>query len=436
MNSKGVNYTPTVGSCAPYRFSTTKQQCTDIQNEMNCIKQQSFSVNGCAMCFQDDTFHFIEPSAVYTGPSFIVTGTGTLIYSNLGSKPQTLTLSSTPQTIDASALNEGDVVQFNVTPESGSLCGYLIGQTNGGDFRIDLIRIVQSDTITGANPRLSGTQLVDGQNYTVMRPGRGKSVMNLTILNTFTFLDPSEPAAMKCGSAPYIKKENNLKFLNNSPCYKNGQKPGSYSLDCLQQTFQNAGCTPQGTGYPSNTAKAQELMTDKKGSFLKIGDIASLVYANSLLAYTGKNPDGSSLPLEVWNNYNLFCTGKTITSPCDASVQSGDPPSTDCLSYLWQNAGASGKIGSSYTASTDLSSLDPLNNNRFCTPNGSMAPIDPSGNQNINAIDTARSQGDIKAIQTFYDNIHKRANDNRNGDMGRKNAVKQCYGIDLIVRKQ
>jgi hypothetical protein len=434
MNSKEVNYTPTVGKCDPYRFSTSKQQCLNIQNEINCIKKQSFDVKGCGMCFEDDSYHYIEPAAIYTPPSFVFVGSGTLTYSKVGSTtPQTLTLSEQPQTIEATDLNEGDVVQLNVTPSNSSLAGYLIGQTSTGDFRIDLSRLVQSDIVSGSRPRFAGVMSVDSDTYTLMKPARGKSSMNLSVLNTFSFLDSSEYAAQKCTSSPYIKSPASLKLLNSSPCYKNGQKPGEYSLECLQQTFQSAGCSAEGSGYPSNTASGQKLMTDSSGKALSIGEIAALVYNNSILAYTGKKADGTPLSMDDWSIYSDFCFGQKISSPCDILEDDG-VISTDCLNYLWQNSGENSKsIGNTYTSSNKLSSLDVNDNNRFCTPNGTMAPIDKSGNQNQAAISAARSKGSIANVKSFYDGIHSRANNNSLTDDNRKDAVQQCYGINFMA---
>lgn len=431
MNSKEVNYTPTVGKCDPYMFSTTKKQCTNIINEMNCVKKQSFDTEGCGVCYQDDNFHYIDPDAIYIPPSFQVSGSGTLTVTSSSSPTVSVTLSSTPQEVEVPTLNEGDVLQFNVTPATATLSGYLIGQTNGGDFRMDIIRMVQSDTITGANPRLSGMAEINGENYTVMRPGRGKDSMNLSVLNTFSFLDPSEYAAQKCGSAPYVKTPASLAKLNSSPCYKKGQAPGSYSLECLQQTFQNAGCTAEGTGYPTDTTTSKQLMTGTNGALLSIGNIAAQVYARSILAYTGKDVNGRPLSIPDWNVETMFCTGKEITSPCD-TMNPGDPISTDCLNYLWQNAGVNTKsIGTTFTSGKVVASLNDENQDRFCTSKGTMAPIDATGNQNDAAITAARAKGSVTAVKEFYDSIHKTANNNTLRNSERKDTVKQCYGIQL-----
>uniref|UniRef100_A0A6C0HEP8 SUEL-type lectin domain-containing protein n=1 Tax=viral metagenome TaxID=1070528 RepID=A0A6C0HEP8_9ZZZZ len=433
MNSKEVNYTPTVGKCDPYRFSTSKEQCITIQSELNCMKKQSFDVEGCGLCYQDNNFHYIEPTASYNPPSIQVAGSGSLsVGTSSLSKPIVITLNSNPQEIELPSLKEGDIIQLNVTPETSKISGYLIGQTPSGDFRIDIIRLIQVDTISGLKPRVSGSTEIDGENYTTIRPARGKESMSLALLNTFSFLDSSEYAAQKCGSGPYVKNPESLLFLNSSPCYKKGQVPGSYSLECLQQTFESAGCTSEGSGYPSNSSKAKELMIGPNGSSMKIGDIANSIYTKSILAYSGMDENGNKLPIPEWNKYTTFCTGKSINSPCD-SMTPGKPLSVECLNYLWQNAGSTIKaVGPTYTNTINTTSLTSKNNIQFCTPNGEMAPIDSSGKNNDSAIAIARKQGSPENIKKFYDSIHKRANDNLLSDSERKDDVRNCYGINFL----
>jgi hypothetical protein len=174
-------------------------------------------------------------------------------------------------------------------------------------------------------------------------------------------------------------------------------------------------------------------MTDSTGKALSIGEIATLVYNNSILAYTGKKGDGTPLSMNDWSTYSEFCYGQKISSPCDVLEESGII-STDCLNYLWQNAGANTKsVGNTYNSSDKLSSLDANDNNRFCTPSGTMAPIDKSGNQNQAAISAARSKGSIANVKSFYDGIHSRANNNTLTDKDRKDFVQQCYGVNFMA---
>jgi hypothetical protein len=142
--------------------------------------------------------------------------------------------------------------------------------------------------------------------------------MNLILLNPFTFINSSEQEAIDCGATPYIKKQESATFLESSPCYKKGQKPGAYSLDCLQQTFISAGCTTDGNAYPRDGTTAASLMSDPNtGKMLTASEIAGNVYSASTTAYTGINPDGTKMSIKNWNTVSRYCTGRSITSPCD-----------------------------------------------------------------------------------------------------------------------
>lgn len=433
--SRTVRYMPSVGNCARGRFATSKEQCERIKKEMECAKKNNFEVPGCAQCVQDESFQYLSPDLLQNEPSLIVTGSGVLKISGAGQQPVTKQLSNSPQQIMLEGLKEGDVITLEVNaPERGTatLAGYLVGITVGGDYRVDLIRLIQNDTVTGSKPRLIGNQDVGGDMYSLMRSGAGKNLMRLQLLNTFTFLAPSEAEAQQCGSSPFITKESSAKFLESSTCYAKGQKPGAYSLNCLQEIFLGSGCTEQGEGFPSDSTKANALMYDRTGKALTIGAIANDLYRKAQIAYTGRDAAGNKLSIPDWNTISKFCTGKQITSPCDYDNQESGPLSTECLNYLWTNAGAnttSDGPGPTYTGSQLIASLNQQNRNRFCTPNGTLAPVNANGRENSSALAAARAKGGVKAVKDFYNTVSLRANDNTLTDTQRKEAVEQCYGI-------
>lgn len=437
MNSRKVNYAPSVGKCAPNMFVTTKAQCESLKKQLECQSKQSFDSPGCSTCFQDGNFQYLAPELVKEDPRIVVAGSGTLLLTKVGSNEVNVkqTLSSSPAEIPIPNFEEGDVLQFDVSPATAQLSGYLVGATPSGDFRIDIARLMQTDVVTGSKPRIAGVLKVGDDSYSVMRPGRGKDAMKLTLLNTFTFLETSEQEAITCGSSPFITKETSASFLESNPCFKKGQKPGSYSLDCLQQTFVGAGCSTEGEAYPSTQAKAQALMSGPGGRQLTIGEIGGAVYDKSTVAYTGLNPDGSRMGIQDWDKVSRFCTGKSITSPCDFDNKDGGPLGVECLSYLWKNTGAvenlPGNVGPTYSGDQKVASLNAMNNDRFCTPNGTMAPVDANGKLNADAIRIAQQKGGVAGVKAFYDSIHRVANDNTKTDAERQEAIMQCYGIGL-----
>ncbi len=437
MNTRKVNYSPSVGKCAPNMMVTSKAQCERLKNELACKTNQSFDGKGCNQCFQDSTFRYVAPDIVKGEPMLVLAGSGTLAVIKVGSNEidAKLTLSATPQTVELPGFNEGDSLQLTLTPATASLAGYLIGVTPSGDFRVDIARLINVDILTNARPRMAGAMRVGEDNYTVLRPGRGKDTGRLVLFNPFTFLEPSEQEAIDCGTTPYIANENSATFLESSPCFKKGQKPGAYSLTCLQQTFVDAGCTEQGEAYPSNSTKANDLLYSSSGKPLTIGEIAGKIYEKSLTAFTGLKEDGSKLAVKDWDAVSRFCTGRSITSPCDFDNKESGPLSPECLSYLWKNTGAvenvPGNVGATYLNGTKVASLNNMNNDRFCTPKGSLAPMDENGKPNKAAIDIANQYRGVNAVKAFYNQVHGMANDNTRSDEGRKLAIDQCYGISL-----
>lgn len=434
--SRTVKYSPTVGKCAPGRFSTNKEQCIRIQKEMECEKKQNFGQEGCSQCVQDEKFQYLTPDLIQNAPSLVLVGSGTLKATGNSVQPITKVLSNSPQQISLEGIKEGDTVSLEVSaPQGGTptMAGYLIGTTVGGDYRVDIIRLIQTDTVTGAKPRLIGNQDVGGDMYSLIRSGAGQSTMRLQMLNTFTFLSPSEFEAQQCGSAPFITKESSAKFLESSVCYAKGQTPGNYSLNCLQQTFLDAGCTEEGDAFPTDVNKARALMTDTKGGNLSIGAIANSIYQKAQVAYTGRDAAGTKLSIPDWDKVSRSCTGKQIISPCDYDNQETGPLSKECLSYLWTNSGANTTNmgpGPTYTGSQLIRSLNQQNQDRFCTPNGTMAPVDVNGKETAAAA-VAKAKGGVKAVKEFYNQISLKANDNTLNDTQRKEAVQQCYGVEF-----
>lgn len=429
MNSRTVNYQPSTGKCNPNMFSTSKKQCIRIQKEQECQAKQSFG-SDCGQCMQDGAFHYVDPTSTKSDPRLILVGSGSLTLNQQGKGPVTKDLSATPQEVSLGGLAEGDLVTLDVTgTESNppSIAGYLVGTTITGDFRMDIVRLIMTDAVTGSKPRLTGSQQVGSDMYSLLRPGRGQLAMRLSMTNTFTFLEPTEFDAMNCGSAPFVTKASSAQILESGTCYTKGQAPGAYSQACLQELFLSAGCTVDGKGYPNTAEKAQALMKDPKGNNLSIGEIANAIYTKSIQAFTGKN-NGQDLDIQSWDTVSQFCTGKKLTGPCDAETVSG-PYSAQCLSYLWQNGD-----GTTYSGGTQIASLGSKGQNRYCTPDGSLAPIGADGKPNTATILLANSKGDKTAIKNFYNQISLRANDNTLEDSQRQEAIQQCYGVRVDVK--
>lgn len=428
MGSRRANYVPSVGQCAPGKFSVNKAQCQRIEKQLECEKKQNFDVDGCSQCFQDEKFQFLDTEVDPTYPHLVVGGQGRLTYTvvDTSNKTNTVTkeLSATPIVIELPKFKEGDIVELQITGEGARIGGYLEGKTASGNFTLDIIRLIQSDLESGAKPRITGFQTLNGNDISLIRPATGKTTMRLPVRNVFTFIESDQVEAGYCASAPYIRKASSAEFLNSGPCYKKGQAPGKYSLECLQGIFTNAGCTTSGEGYPGDQTKANALMRGPGGRLQTIPQIAGKVYTIQQESFSGQR-GGKKMTIPQWDEVSRFCTGKAINNPCDTDNKVSGPLSADCLAYLWENKGATdskpGALGATYSGNTQ----------RYCNSEGLMAPINSKGQYNQVAIAAAQKVGGVDAVKAMYNRIHAVANDNTQPDQARKMALDQCYGIEL-----
>jgi hypothetical protein len=437
MGAKRVSYIPSVGQCAPGAFAVNKAQCETIKKRMECEKKQNFQVSGCSQCYQDETFYFLDDTVELEQPHLVLVGQGKLSVSYIDASGKLTTLqkdlSATPTSLITPKFNEGDILELQISPADAKVAGYLVGNTATGEFTMDIIRLIQVDLESNAKPRMSGFETVNGIDVTLIRPAVGKTSMRLPVRNVFSFVAPNQSEAASCAAAPFIKQSSSAEFLNSGPCYKKGQQPGRYSLECLQGVFLNAGCTVNGEGYPSNDTKAKALMQGAGGNQLTIAQIAGTVYEANQAAFSGQQ-GGKKMSLAEWNQVSRFCTGKRLENPCDADNKASGPLSADCLSYLWQNTGAidkkPGALGPTYSNTLKPTSLNG-NTVRYCTSSGTMAPINAQGQYNQTAIAAAHKAGGVEAVKALYNQIHSLANDNGQSDARRKAAIEQCYGVSL-----
>ena len=316
----------------------------------------------------------------------------------------------------------------------GFIAGYL--QTPDGDEsqKLDLYRIIITDSETGRKPRTVGQVTIAGDSFIKMAAGYGKNSMNLTAYSPFSFINPLSQEATLCSNSPFITKPESASLLNSDPCYAKNSGPGKYNLDCLQQVFQNNGCglssaTLDKSGFPLTNAKAAALMIDSNGIVQTIDQIANTVYQAAMSTATGLDVDGNQLALPDWSKASQFCTGVAINSPCDANAASG-PLSPDCIVYLWDNQGENKITGATYSLSSLGRSLFPSNRTgRFCTRQGTKAPINLNNVKNQANIDYWISFGGVAAVKAAMSKLHIDANTNLTSEDAKTNSIQQCYGI-------
>ncbi len=426
-------YKATIGSLPLGAVSVDEESCNAMSETVACRREKNFASPNCASC-QDGqgNWNRVGPKAVREAAKLVLIGAGTYTFSGGGVAEQKGRLSSAPTEIELPAAAEGLTFTLKVggVPEV-KVGGYLEGQTPNGSTKTDLTFLATYDNEGGARPRIIGYEMLGDEPVNTIRPLQGKNGVSLQIYMPFTFLASTEEAANLCPTAPYSTKEESMKLLASDPCYSS--RGGPPSLECLQGRFVAAGCTTSGKGYPGTETAAQALRT-LNGQQQTVGQISQRVAAMATSAQTGRAADGSKLSLEAWNEASQFCFGKTITSPCAAYDTANGPLGDDCIAYLYAGGSAIDKpgsapnpIGRTYTLPTNkYSSLTAAGLPAQCTKEGTASPMGA-------ALETARKLGGVTAVQKYFDNIHRRANDNSLPDEARKEAIRQCYGVQMAA---
>ncbi len=322
-------------------------------------------------------------------------------------------------------------------------------------------------------PRPSGlSQMISNQFWIWSNQANSQTVRFSTKVPGI-FLQPFYPEDGAIASrGPLVGNPATMDLLKTSPCLKDGQKAGKYSIDCLSNLFVGAG----GDIYRGKLAKENgglaqlNAMKDADGNLADMDAISE--YLNNLytLATTGRDASGQRVGGEnakaraqAINNAAQLLFGFDITTPCeDISEDSAGnivispkkgAVDADCLDYLWMNTNSDRDRGdedrsrnttikNTYTTIgarfSGLRSSESIAATRekfpfqTCQRTGKMAPIAPNGQINTVAMNLANSKGSIQAIQNFYDDIHKAANNlggNQKTMDQHEQAMEQCYGI-------
>jgi hypothetical protein len=428
-----VQFQPTIGRAKKGQFSADASSCQVISEQIACKKKRNYDTPNCTQCFTSSDWNRVDPNTPIIPPTFVVQTNASdgLFWNNAGvDNPITFTADQ-PASVSIPNLVEGNTWYFTVKGDPATLyfSGYLTGQTAQGTFNLDLNAIIDMDMVTNYKPRLAGTQSVGQIRCFVFRPAVGQGMMVLRCTLPFSFLAPSEYDARYCTNGPVVKTQAGADYLANDSCYGPKNKPGAYSLDCLQQLWIGMGGTTGGSGYPgavgSDAVKA--LLNDAAGNPRSLDDIGNFLYDQNLRASTGRDSTGNQLSIADWSAASIFCTGVAITSPCDGpeNNKTSGPLTTDCLQYLYNNSGAGQAIGATYTLGSQYASTNSQGNTVFCRPEGRLSPSTVAGAQR------AAAAGGVAAVKALYDGAHRLANDNTQPNSARREALLDCYGTDL-----
>lgn len=241
-----------------------------------------------------------------------------------------------------------------------------------------------------------------------------------------------------CPIGPLVDSEE-AKRLKTGACEKliGGlpQGPGSYSQNCIQSLFIEAGCKLDGKAYPNNSTKVDKLAKDPlTGDNLDMDSIINGIKDLFSIATTGKNLNNEVFEEKTIEKYSIDCLGVTMSNPCDTAFSATGPHTPQCLDYLFRNAGAENKkIGQTYpgmfnrSSGTKSSEKSPT---MFCQRAGSMSPIGKDGKYNFDAIRSANAKGGLQSVKEYYRQIHYNANYNTDIEPQKK-ALNECYGIGV-----
>lgn len=424
-------FQPTAGTAEPGTFAITKDHCTIIKEKIDCKRDQSFDKN-CKQCYTSQDFIRVDPSnnkvpsilKLYGNGTVTITDTTGIIPVKSGTLDPT-----TPFTYTIPKDAEGNTYKINVTGNvtDNYIAGYLEGTSRNNTFQLDLKLFV---ILTSKKYAEDQPISINGMSISKLRPN---GTLEFTIMIPFTFYDvDTENESMNDISCdgPIITNEASAAFLNSNPCFGSNNKPGNYTLECLQDRWMNLGGTANGTGYPSETNK--NTIQENGTTSLTINQINSNLYSKIKQGLLGKDSLGNPLPISKWNELSLWATGKEINTPCDSIDSDKGPLSKECLSYLYFNEGLNSHIGPTYNKSyssaskiVDISGADIYARpNTYCNPNTSIDPNTRAG------LIYGQKLGGINDVKKAYDTIHTLAN-SPDGTAGRDIAMKQCLDVSM-----
>jgi hypothetical protein len=277
-----------------------------------------------------------------------------------------------------------------------------------------------------------------------------------------------------------LTDKNTEQLLQISPCLKEGQVAGKYSMACLSNLYAGSGGDPASgklatvglvDPYDGSTGKG---LADLN----KLGDmdaISSYLDNQYKIATTGVDSDGNKVGgddpdahAKAINTAAQLLFGFDITTPCEdvqedkqgniVIVPKTPPVDKKCLKWLWQNTGSDkdrnqtdptrttaphkGGILNTYTTIKDRYSG--LRNGeatpkqraaapfQTCTMDGTSAPKTAAA---INAANAKAGTNGLKGIQDWFDTFYKDANANggstdKDKIAAHAKAVQKCYGIN------
>ena len=271
---------------------------------------------------------------------------------------------------------------------------------------------------------------------------------------------------------PLVGIASTANLLRTSPCLKEGQVAGRYSIECLTNLFVGSGGNPTKGKLATTNGGLTQL--NSMGDMDNISEYLMGLYA---IATTGRDSEGNKVGTtikertDIVNDAAQKMLGIDIASPCE-EIKEDDRGNiiivtkqgykdAECLDYLWYNTGkdkSKGEddwdrnISNTYESIgqrfSGLTSQEGTKASRTkypfqtCQRLGSYSPKNVDGTPNRVNMDLANSKGGIPEIQRFYNSVYQRANNIKGptdpGDQttvtDQRNAIQQCYGLKKAIK--
>lgn len=239
-----------------------------------------------------------------------------------------------------------------------------------------------------------------------------------------TLVDPifSDDKA-DCPTGPMVFTEIGAGLMGAHSCFK---ADGSFNPTqyCLQELWNAAGGTQQGTGFPNTDAKVAALVVNDPSTGQPSLDATVAALNNQAnIAIYGVDVNGAPADFPTYKNAAMFILGVALNNPCDGPMAQTGPHTPECLDYLWRTSTNPG---------ADASQVDPTTlPYAACNANGLAAPLNADGSVNQGNINTANGIGAIPNIRAYYASIYNRSQDSSNFD-AQAAAMRDCFNTNIV----
>jgi len=409
----------------------TAEDYKAFKTRIACQKTKGYE-NNCAQCISNGEFtvfdsmtDIIYPSILWLWGSgnVIVKIAGKVVY---GNEPTALSMTKGAK-IELGMINEGTTININVKQDpvidGPYVYGFITSYTPADKvYKLPIDKFLETDKITGTFIKKGLSMLFPDVNaYAAKIVAQGKNTeISLDGFIPLTFITQDNLAAYDCPTAPLVTSQGGAEFLVTDACLKpKGQRPGSYTKECLQQSLLTAGCSTNGSWYKDPVANIQSGWD-----------------VNTWISWLKKEATGTD------PNVTMGCLGIDTRTPCD-SFLNGGIPDKDCMIYLYTNQSeVSKKTGRSYNGTTtSYTSLDGRQI-QFCQPAGTLNPVNANGLAELQGVAASYSgYKGIDAVKKYLSDVFNKAVGNLDINTsdsagGRKDSWNKCIALPIANVEQ